>query len=104
VSSLQSTKLWIIEATYLGKDALHIYVALVLVFGSASLCKWSLRSWKPLLVVAVAAVAGEAWDIADRALSDISQNYTGNWHDIWNTMFWPMAIMVLARNTSLFTR
>lgn len=102
MSILQAAKLWLIGLTGLSKDALHVYVALILFFGSAMLFKWSPAGWRPWTVVLVAAVVGEAWDIRDRLAGGIAIDLAGDWHDIWNTMFWPSVILLLARTTSLF--
>jgi len=101
VSALQATKLWLIGLTGLSKDALHIYVGLTLFFGSALLFRWPLSSWRPWLVVLAAALAGEAWDIRDRLAGGVGLDLAGDWHDIWNTLFWPSAILILARTTRL---
>lgn len=97
MSALQAAKLWLIGLTGLGKDALHIYVGLALFLGSAVLFKWSLASWKPWAIVLAAALLGEAWDIRDRIVSDIALDLAGDWHDIWNTLFWPSVLALLAR-------
>jgi hypothetical protein len=104
LSWLQSTKLALIGWTGLSKDALHIYVALSLFFGSALLFGWSLKSWRPWVVVLAAALAGEAWDLRDRIVGHIPLEFAGNWHDIWNTMFWPSVIVLLARGTTLMNQ
>lgn len=104
MSWLQSSKLTAIGWTGLSKDALHIYVALGLFLGSALLFRWSLKSWKPWAVVLAAALAGEAWDIRDRIVGGVPLQFAGNWHDIWNTMFWPTVIVILARGTRLMNQ
>ena len=102
MSALQTVKLGLVQHMHLAKDALHIYVALTLFFGSALLFGWRLRSWRPWLIVAAAAVIGELWDISDRHAGHILQNYGANLHDVWNTLFWPSVILLLARRTKLF--
>lgn len=102
MSPFQTAKLWLVEHVYLAKDALHIYVALGLFFGSAMLFGWSIRGARPWLLVLCAALAGEAWDIRDRIASGLEQNYPENVHDIWNTLFWPSAIVLLARFSPVF--
>ena len=104
MSWLQATKFWIGTHTHLAKDALHIYVALAVMFASALAFKWKLSSWKPWAVVLAAALAGEAWDILDRLIGGIRVRPGGHLHDVWNTMFWPSAILLLARYTKLFQR
>lgn len=103
MSALQAAKLWLIAMTGLSKDALHIYVAMALFLGSAQLFKWSLGNWKPWAVVLAAAVLGEALDIRDRLVGGVPLDLAGDWHDVWNTLFWPSVILLLARTTRLFT-
>lgn len=104
MSELQAAKLWLVQHTGLAKDALHIYVALTLFLGVALLFRWRLASWRPWLVVLAAALIGEAWDIHDRIANHIRIDLWGDWHDIWNTMFWPSVILLLARATKVFKR
>lgn len=104
MSPLQQAKLWLVGNLHLAKDALHIYVALFVFLGSAALFRWPLRSWKPLALVAVAAIGGEAWDMIDRVRGGIGQDPAGNWKDVWNTMFWPTALWLLARYTVVLRR
>jgi hypothetical protein len=104
LSALQSLKLYLAEMSYLSKDSLHVYVGLIVFFGSALVFKWSLRGWKPIASVAAAALAGELWDIVDRANDGVAQNLPANWHDIWNTLFWPVVIAVLLTRTRIFAR
>jgi len=104
MSPLQSVKFWLGEHLDLAKDALHIYVALILFLGSAALFRWPIKSWKPLAVVAVAALAGETWDMIDRVRGHIPQDLWGNWKDVWNTLFWPTMMWLLASRTALFDR
>ncbi len=60
-------------------------------------------AWQFIAPVALAAaLLGEAWDIRDRIVSDISLDLAGDWHDIWNTLFWPSVILALARTSRLF--
>ena len=102
MSPLQTVKYWLIQHFSLAKDALHIYVALLLFFGTALAFKWPLRSWKPWAIVLAAALIGEAWDLRDSAAYHTRVDLWGNWKDVWNTMFWPTAILLLARFTPLF--
>lgn len=103
-SALQATKLWLVHHVHLAKDALHVYVALIVLFGSALTFGWRLSSWRPWLLVAAVAVAGEAWDLRDSLVYHTPIVLGANLHDIWNTLFWPTAILLLARRTRLFGR
>ena len=103
-SPLQASKLWLVHHVGLAKDALHIYVALALFFGSAALFGWRLSGWRPWILVLVAALAGEAWDIRDSIVYRTRLILGANVHDFWNTLFWPTVIMLLARHTRLLKR
>lgn len=100
----QQAKLWLIDAAGLEKDALHIYFALILLFGSVWLFRWPLRSWKPFALILAFALIGEAWDIRDGLLTRVplAVSVPLSVHDLWNTMFWPGAILLLARFTRVF--
>ena len=104
MSPLQTVKLWLVEHLSLAKDALHIYVALLVLFAAALAFSWPLRSWKPWAAVLAVALAGEIWDLRDSMVHHTPILLSANWHDLWNTMFWPSAILLLARLTPLFER
>lgn len=104
MSPLQSAKFWAVHQLGLSKDALHIYVALALFLGSAALFRWRLASWRPWLLVLAAALIGEAWDLYDSLVYDTPIRLRANWHDIWNTLFWPTMLLGLARWTKVLRR
>ena len=104
MSPLQSVKFWLVQHVGLAKDALHIYVGLTLFLGTALAFRWPLRSWKPWAVVAAVALFGEAWDLRDSLVHHTPIDLWDNWHDIWNTLFWPSVLAILARSTRLFSR
>lgn len=104
MTAFQDGKLWLVSHLHLAKDALHIYVALILFFGSMLIWRWRPGQWKPWLLVLAAALAGEAWDIFDTITCERKVYWAANWKDIWNTMFWPTAILLLARFTPIFRR
>lgn len=99
MSPLQSAKLWIVSGLGLPKDTLHVYAALALFFGSAVLFRWQLSDRRPWLVVLIAALVGEAWDLCDSIVYDTPVRLGANWHDIWNTLLWPAVIFALAKYT-----
>lgn len=90
--------------SHLAKDALHIYVGLAVMFSSALILKWKLSSWKPWAAVLAVALAGEIWDIRDQLIGGIGIRPEEHFHDLWNTMFWPSVILLLASRTTLFER
>ena len=97
-------KLLLMGSTGFSKDALHIHVGLAVFLGSALLFRWLLTSVRPLLAAAAVALAGEAWDMVDNLLSGAPMQLAGHWHDIWNTLFWPAVILLLARATPMLKR
>lgn len=103
-SPVNAAKLWLVEHLHLAKDALHVYVALILFFGSMLLFGWKASGWKPWLLVVAAALAGEAYDLIDAQIYDTAIDLRANWKDVWNTLFWPTAIMLLARHTRVLRR
>ncbi|RJF90655.1 hypothetical protein [Sphingomonas cavernae] len=104
MSPLQQAKLFIVMHFDLAKDALHIYVGLAVFFSVAAIFRVSLKDWRPLLAVLIVALAGELWDIVDTLGEGRSPEWSANWKDVWNTMFWPAAIMLIARHTRLLKR
>ena len=99
---VQTAKFWLVDATGLAKDALHIHVGLILFFAAALVMRWPLRSWKPWAAVLAVTLAGEAWDLWNTIASARRILPFGIWKDVWNTMLWPTAILLLARGTRLF--
>ena len=104
MSPLQEAKLLAMAHLGLGKDALHIYVALTLFLASALLFRWPLCGWRPWLVVAAAALIGELWDLYDSVVYDTPIRLAANAKDIANTLFWPTVLMLLARWTRVLKR
>ena len=104
MSGFQQMKVWLAGLLGLPKDALHIYVGLTVFLLAAALLRAPLRSWRPLAAVALVALAGEAWDVADTWRADRPVAWARNWHDVWNTCFWPAVLFLIARHTRLLRR
>jgi cell shape-determining protein MreD len=104
MSPLQSAKLVLMEATGLGKDALHIYVGLGVMLLVAIGLRKALSDWRPILAVALAAMAGELWDIIDTFSHGGRPHWSANIKDVWNTLFWPTILFLLARFTRVLKR
>ena len=104
MSPLQEAKIWAIQLLGLPKDALHIYIGLIVFLLSAALFRWPLRSWRPLGAAFVIALVGEIWDIVDTLRFGGTPIWSRNWHDVWNTCFWPAVLFLLARYTGLLRR
>jgi hypothetical protein len=102
VSDFQQAKVWLSNTLHLSKDALHIYVALIVFFGTCLLFRWKASQWRPWLCVLVAALAGEAWDISDSIHYVEPIGYWASAKDLANTMAVPTLLVVLARWTAVF--
>ncbi|HEU0100117.1 MAG TPA: hypothetical protein VFQ67_15260 [Allosphingosinicella sp.] len=104
MSAFQQAKVALVQLLGLPKDALHIYVGLAVFLLAAALSRRSLASRLPIAAVAAAALAGEIWDLLDTHSAGARPHWDRNWHDIWNTCFWPAVLFVLARYTRLLAR
>lgn len=104
MSPLQQMKLFLIEHVGLAKDALHIYVAILVFLGSCALFKWRATQWKPWITVLAIAFVGEAWDLRDSLTYETTILPEENWKDIWNTMAIPTILMLAARHSKVFAR
>lgn len=104
MSAFQQAKMALVELLGLPKDALHIYVGLAVFLAAAALLRRPLGSFVPIAAVLAAALAGEAWDVIDTHAAGARPHWDGNWHDIWNTCFWPAILFLLARYTRLLGR
>lgn len=92
---LQVVKAQIMEATGLGKDALHIYAGLAVFLAIRLLWRWR-GGWVLAWITALTIAAGVEWlDMqALLAMSAISPDGE-HWHDVWNTMFWPTILLLI---------
>jgi hypothetical protein len=104
MSALQSAKLFVLDVTNLGKDALHVYVGMAVMLAVVAIWKKPLSDWRPLAAVALAAFAGEIWDVIDTWSHGGTPKWDANWKDAWNTLFWPTILFILARFTKVLKR
>jgi thiol:disulfide interchange protein len=102
VSQFQQAKMWLVETLHLAKDALHIYVALLVFFGACLLFRWKAWQWKPWLCVLAVALAGEVWDLGDSFAKSERLDFYESLKDLWNTMLVPTLLVLLARYSALF--
>ncbi len=96
--------MWLVQTLHLAKDALHVYVALLVFFGACALFRWKAWQWKPWLCVLAAALAGEALDIRDSLAFDTGVDLGGSFKDLWNTLLVPTLLVLLARCSKVFLR
>ena len=97
VSALyQQLKLWLIGGTGLSKDALHIYAGLAIFLIVRTLWRGRRRTGAAWTLVLAAALAGEWIDIRGEHLRGALQPDAAHWHDVWNTLFWPSVLALIA--------
>ena len=104
MSPFQQVKVGLVHLLGLPKDALHIYVGLAVFLAAAALLRRPLGSWVPIAAAVAAASIGEAWDLVDTWAAGARPHYGRNWHDVWNTCFWPATLFLLARYTGVLSR
>lgn len=93
--SFQSFKEYLINYSGLGKDALHIHIAL-LIFVVVRLVWRRKGGWLLAWVIALAAtLGGEYLDIHSENASTAVFSDPAHWHDIWNSMLWPTIFMLV---------
>ena len=92
---LQLFKEFMIGATGLGKDALHVYAGLLLLIGVRLL--WRRRGgWVLGWLAALAVALFVEWlDIRTELIQANLRPDVEHWKDIWNTMFWPSVLLIL---------
>jgi hypothetical protein len=101
---LPEAKAWVIGATALTKDALHIHVGLVVFLAAMLGLRRRPGDIAPLAIVVAVALLGEAWDVRDRWVAGMAADVPGHVHDIVNTLFWPTLLTMAARLRLPFTR
>ena len=95
----QGLKLDVVAFVGLSKDALHVYVGLIVFLIAAAIARQGLRSTGAVIAVLVVAVLGEIFDIRDNLTRFGVWRLGASVHDIVNTLFWPTALWLLARYT-----
>jgi hypothetical protein len=90
-------KLDALAFTGLGRDALHVYFGLGLFIVVRLLWRWR-GGWILAWLSALALAAGVEWlDLRVYNESGALKPQADNWHDIWNTMFWPTVLVLVGR-------
>ena len=104
MNQFQLAKMWLIDTLQLGKDALHIYVALLVFLGTCLLFGWKASQWKPWLCVLAVALAGEALDLGDDINPGDLIDVVASLKDLVNTLLPPTVLMLLARHSAVFAK
>lgn len=95
--TFQDLKFDVMSVVGLSKDALHVYVGLIVFLVAAAVVKPGLRSRLPLLAVFLVALLGEILDVRYNLRTFHRGRLMASVHDLVNTMFWPLALWLLAR-------
>lgn len=92
-------KLWLVAVLDTSRDALHVHLGLLVLFGAALVLRRPLASPVPWLVVLAAELVNEAGDFFLNP--DPADWLRLTVHDFLNTMLWPTALLLLARRSWL---
>jgi hypothetical protein len=95
IDSFTDHKEWVVALTGVSKDALHIHTSLLLIFVTVLVRKRPLGSFVPWTVVLAFESLNEILDYVSDPLAPCWQEAA--LHDLVNTMFWPTALVIVAR-------
>jgi len=90
-------KHWLVTASGLHMDGLHVHAGLLVQLAAALLLRRSLRSPGPWLVVLVAIIANEYYDLHYEIWPSRAEQWAESAKDFWNTMLLPTLFMLIAR-------
>jgi len=92
-------KLWLVTVTGLDMDALHVHAGIIIQLLTALVLRRSLRSPLPWLVVLVAVLANEAYDLHYDPWPEAQHAWqlAESAKDVWNTLAMPTLLLLLAR-------
>jgi hypothetical protein len=88
----------------LGDDAFHIHLGLAVLLLVVIVFRRSPADWRPLAAVAAIAVAAPVWTMIDRWSHGGGLQWTADWRDVGQILFWPAVLFVLARFTRVLKR
>ena len=96
----ETAKTWLVDTSGISKDALHIYVALMVQFAAAQMFRRRLASGWPLLLLLLLEIANEAADYSHyRAWGpDPMAGWAGDTaRDLFDTLCLPLIVFAIAR-------
>ena len=96
-SMYQLTKIHVLSFFNVSKDAMHIYIGLSTLLLWVIFTRKPLSSLKNLIPVLIAAILMEAFDLKDDFASFGHFRWGASLHDILNTLFWPVVIVILSK-------
>lgn len=96
--SFVEAKIWILAATGLSRDALHIYVGMTIFIAARLILRGPRRSLWALALVCAAASGGELLDHLHERSQAMPCNIAGHIWDLWNSAFWPVILAMLEKH------
>lgn len=90
-------KLWLEETTGLHMDALHVHAGILAQLAAATVLRRSIGSPWPWLLVLLAAMANEWWDLTYEIWPTRDEQWAESIRDVWNTMLLPTVLLLLSR-------
>ena len=94
-SFYQSIKQTVLNISGLSKDAIHMYIGMVVFSVWVVLFKKAVRSFKSLLPVIAVALLMESIDMWDNFHTLGRLRLLASLHDLLNTTFWPFMMVLL---------
>ena len=107
MSEYQNAKLIILSILEISKDAIHIHIGLIVFFAAVVLWRKGAIDARCLVPAVIVASLMEMLDLRDEysSLGRIRMAaVTASIHDMLNTLFWPVVIVVLAWIGKLYDR
>ena len=87
-------KTWLGTTLGLADDTLHVMTGLLILTLAALTLRRPPWTWRPWAVVLLAEVLNETYDLTH---GTDEGNLRDSWHDLWLTMFWPTAVLLVWR-------
>ncbi len=81
----------------LSKDAVHIYIGLIVFFAAVAFWKKGRIQFACLVPVIAVAMGMEAFDLFDDWRAFGYPRWEASAHDVLNTSFWPVMVVVLVK-------
>jgi len=95
ISPYQAFKAPILALFHLSKDAVHVHIGLMVLFVYVVIFKKTINSLRAIIPPVLIASVMEVLDLIDDKNSLGYFRWMSSLHDILNTLFWPLAIILL---------
>ncbi len=97
MSDYQSFKLLLLDFLPLSKDAVHVYIGLAVLLVWVAGLRRPLGAWTSLVPVFAVALLMETVDLVDDLRWLGHPRWSASLHDLVNTTFWPVVLVITAR-------